>query len=211
MNYVIQMVTEGLKPTRSELIQIKRKIKLSEVGHKLLKMKRDGLMFEFFEVLPEAKNIRTDLVTLYKKCYEKMAIAMSKEGKLQVKSVAHTQQTIPQLHLSQKNIMGVVVPSVEFSMLKKSLHERGYGLIGTSPEIDEVVNEYEKLVEQIIKAAEVETAIKRLLEEIDKTKRRVNALEFRVIPTLQEDAAYITLRLEEIERENVFRLKRIKG
>ena len=111
------------------------------------------------------------------------------------------------LHLSQKNIMGVVVPSVEFSMLKKKLHERGYGIIGTSPEIDEVVNAYEKLVEQVIKAAEIETAIKRLLEEIDKTKRRVNALEFRVIPTLQEDAAYITLRLEEIERENVFRLK----
>lgn len=205
------MVTEGLKPTRSELIQIKKKIKLSEVGHKLLKMKRDGLMYEFFEVLPHAKNIRSDLVKVYKECREKIAIAMAKAGKLQVKSVAHTQQEIPKLHLSQKNIMGVVVPTVDFSMLKKTLSERGYGIIGTSPDIDEVVNAYEKLVEQIIKAAEIETTIKRLLEEIDKTKRRVNALEFRVIPTLNEDGAYITLRLEEIERENVFRLKRIKG
>ncbi|UCH88535.1 MAG: V-type ATP synthase subunit D [Thermoplasmata archaeon] len=205
------MVTEGLKPTRSELIQIKRKIKLSEMGHKLLKMKRDGLMYEFFEVLPNAKNIRTDLIDIYKDCHQKLAIAMAKDGKLQVKSVAHTQQEVPKLHLEPKNIMGVVVPSVKFSMLKKKLNERGYGIIGTSPDIDEVVNAYEKLVEQIIKAAEIETTIKRLLEEIDKTKRRVNALEFRVIPTLSEDASYITLRLEEIERENVFRLKRIKG
>jgi V/A-type H+-transporting ATPase subunit D len=205
------MPTEGLKPTRSELIQIKKKIKLSEVGHKLLKMKRDGLMYEFFEVLPHAKNIRSDLVKIYKECHERMSIAMAREGKLQVKSVAHTQQEVPKLHLDTKNIMGVVVPTVEFSMLKKKLHERGYGIIGTSPEIDEVVNAYEKLVEQIIKTAEIETTIKRLLEEIDKTKRRVNALEFRVIPMLNEDASYITLRLEEIERENVFRLKRIKG
>jgi V/A-type H+-transporting ATPase subunit D len=174
-------------------------------------MKRDGLMFEFFEVLPKVKNIRSDLVKIYRECVEKMAISMAKEGKLQVKSVAHTQQEIPKLHLARKNIMGVVVPTVEFSMLKKKLHERGYGVIGTSPEIDEVVNAYEKLVEQIIKTAEIETTIKRLLEEIDKTKRRVNALEFRVIPTLTEDASYITLRLEEIERESVFRLKRIKG
>jgi V/A-type H+-transporting ATPase subunit D len=205
------MVTDGLKPTRSELIQIKRKIKLSEMGHKLLKMKRDGLMYEFFEVLPHAKNIRTDLVTIYKECYEKMSIAMAKEGKLHVKSVAHTQQEVPKLKVDTKNIMGVEVPTCDFIMLKKKLNERGYGIIGTSPDIDEVVNAYEKLVEQIIKAAEIETTIKRLLEEIDKTKRRVNALEFRVIPTLSEDAAYITLRLEEIERENVFRLKRIKG
>jgi V/A-type H+-transporting ATPase subunit D len=204
------MVTEGLKPTRSELIQIKRKIKLSEVGHKLLKMKRDGLMFEFNEVLPKAKDIRTNLVANFRECREKMAIAMAKEGKLHVKSVAHTQQEIPKLTLSQKNIMGVVVPAVEYSMLKKPLAERGYGIIGTSPHIDEVVDVYESLVEQIIKAAEIETTIKRLLEEIEKTKRRVNALEFRVIPTLNEDASYITLRLEEIERENVFRLKRIK-
>jgi len=84
-------------------------------------------------------------------------------------------------------------------------------LIGTSVRIDESVHAFEKLAEKVLEAAELETTMKKLLDEIESTKRRVNALEFKVIPQLEEVAAYITLRLEELERENVFRLKRIKA
>jgi V/A-type H+-transporting ATPase subunit D len=107
--------------------------------------------------------------------------------------------------------MGVVVPSIQGQQIRTPLLERGYGLIGTSPRIDEAANRYEALVETIVKAAEIETSMKKMLDEIEKTKRRVNALEFKVIPELEQARDFIRLRLEEMERENVFRLKKIKG
>jgi len=82
--------------------------------------------------------------------------------------------------------------------------------VGTSSYIDEATEAFEKLVETLVQAAEVETTMKKLLDEIEKTKRRVNALEYKVIPELQEAESFIQLRLEEMERENIFRLKRIK-
>jgi V/A-type H+-transporting ATPase subunit D len=107
--------------------------------------------------------------------------------------------------------MGVVVPKIESSSVRKHINDRGYGIIGTSSRIDEAVDAYEVLVEKIISAAEIETTIKKLLDEIEKTKRRVNALEFKVIPELTEARDFIMLRLDEMERENTFRLKRIKA
>ncbi|MEC9253410.1 MAG: V-type ATP synthase subunit D, partial [Candidatus Thermoplasmatota archaeon] len=95
--------------------------------------------------------------------------------------------------------------------IQKSVEERGYGLIGTSVRVDEAVHAFELLAAKILEAAELETTMKKLLDEIEATKRRVNALEFKVIPQLEEIASYITLRLEELERENIFRLKRIKA
>ncbi len=107
--------------------------------------------------------------------------------------------------------MGVVVPKIESSSIKKDINERGYGIIGTSSRIDEAAEAYENLVDKIILAAEIETTIKKLLDDIEKTKRRVNALEFKVIPELSEARDFIILRLDEMERENTFRLKRIKA
>jgi V/A-type H+-transporting ATPase subunit D len=106
--------------------------------------------------------------------------------------------------------MGVVVPQVESRSVTKKITERGYGIIGSRSAIDDAVNAYENLVEDIVVAAEIETTIRKLLVDIEKTKRRVNALEFKVIPDLTEAAAFITFRLEEMERENTFRLKMIK-
>ena len=106
--------------------------------------------------------------------------------------------------------MGVTVPEVSFTEIIHSIDERGYGIIGTSSAIDEAAGAYEELLDKIIRTAEVETAVKRLLMEIERIKRRVNALEFRVIPDLKEAEAFIMFRLEEMERENIFRLKKIK-
>ena len=200
-----------VKPTRSELIATRRRIKLSISGHKLLKMKRDGLIIEFFELLPKVKDMRSQLVELYTVADKKLAVAMVADGKSALRSAANCVRTPPQVELSEYNIMGVVVPKIKVSTIQKSVEERGYGLIGTSVRIDESVHAFEKLAEKVLEAAELETTMKKLLDEIESTKRRVNALEFKVIPQLEEVAAYITLRLEELERENVFRLKRIKA
>jgi len=205
------MSIADVKPTRSELIATRRRIKLSISGHKLLKMKRDGLIIEFFELLPKVKDMRSQLVKLYTVADKKLAVAMVADGKSALRSAANCVRTPPQVELSENNIMGVVVPKIKVSTIQKSVEERGYGLIGTSVRIDESVHAFEKLAEKVLEAAELETTMKKLLDEIESTKRRVNALEFKVIPQLEEVAAYITLRLEELERENVFRLKRIKA
>jgi len=107
--------------------------------------------------------------------------------------------------------MGVVVPQIESSKVKKSLVDRGYGVLGTSTVIDETASSFEDLVESIILSAEIETTMKRLLNEIEKTKRRVNALEYKVIPELTEARDFIKMRLDEMEREELFRMKRIKA
>jgi V/A-type H+-transporting ATPase subunit D len=107
--------------------------------------------------------------------------------------------------------MGVVVPEIESSKVKKSLVDRGYGLLGTTSVIDEAASSYEDLVEAIIESAEIETTMKKLLDEIESTKRRVNALEFKVIPELTEARDFIKMRLDEMEREELFRLKKIKA
>ena len=205
------MTIADVKPTRMELIETKRKIKLSKGGYKLLKMKRDGLIMEFFELLPKVKDLRNQLSLLYKDAMEKLSVAVAADGKIALESAANCLNKSPEVELSSKNIMGVVVPSVNVTAVEKSLEDRGYGLIGTSIRVDEAVHAFEKLSEMIILAAEGETTMKKILDEIESTKRRVNALEFKVIPNLEEIAKYISFRLEELERESIFGLKRIKN
>lgn len=204
-------MTTEVKPTRSELIALKRRIKLSETGHRLLKMKRDGLILEFFAVLNKAKDVRSKIVQDYLRAEQKRALAEAVDGAMAIHSAAYALRELPSLELSSKNVMGVRVPRIEAGAARKRILERGYGVIGTTDRIDEVAAAYEALVEDILHAGEVETTLRKLLDEIEATKRRVNALEFRVIPRLKELAAFITLRLEEMERENIFRLKRIKA
>ncbi len=204
-------IKDNIKPTRSELIELKKKIKLSQSGHKLLKMKRDGLILELFAILEKAKDIRAEMEKQFTLASQKLAIAKSVEGVIVVKSTAFALKDTPTLELESKNVMGVVVPKIEASSVHKKLDQHGYGLIGTTSRIDEAVDAYEILVEKLILAAEIETTMKKLLDDIEKTKRRVNALEFKVIPELTEAKDFIVLRLEEMERENTFRLKRIKG
>ncbi len=204
-------MTADVKPTRSELIALKRRIKLSEMGHRLLKMKRDGLILEFFAVLNKANDVRSKIVGDYLRAEQKRALAEAVDGALAIQSAAFALRELPALELGSKNIMGVLVPRVEARAARKRLLDRGYGVLGTTDRIDAVAEAYEALLEDVLHAAEVETSLRKLLDEIEATKRRVNALEFRVIPRLKEQAAFITLRLEEMERENIFRLKRIKA
>lgn len=205
------MALRDIKPTRSELINLKRRIALSERGYKILKMKRDGLILEFFKVLADAKDSRGELLQKYQRAVESMALANTVEGAIGVKSAAFSVKEVPQITLSSKNIMGVVVPKIESSKVRKSLVDRGYGVLGTTSIIDETATSFEELVEAIIESAEIETTMKRLLNEIESTKRRVNALEFKVIPELTEARDFIKMRLDEMEREELFRLKKIKA
>jgi V/A-type H+-transporting ATPase subunit D len=205
------MPVREIQPTRFELLEVTKKIKLTKNGHKILKLKRDGLILEFFKILDQAKDLRREIAARYREAQEKIAIANAIDGAIAVRSAAYALASHPEIKLRSRNLMGVVVPDIKSSRIVAPLDERGYGIIGTSPRIDEATDAYEKLVETVVKAAELETTMKKLLDEIERTKRRVNALEFKVLPDLEEIERFIRFRLEEMERDNTFRLKRIKG
>ena len=204
------MPTQEITPTRSALLEVKKKIKLSKSGYKIMKMKRDGLIIEFFEVLDKAKKMRGSVLSDYDTAMQKIAVARAVEGAIAVKSAAYALKSSPEVKLGSKSIMGMMVPKVECDIIKAPMTERGFGVISTSAYIEEAAQSFEKLLETLVKAAEVEITMKKLLDEIEKTKRRVNALEFKVIPELQEAEAFVEFRLQEMERENTIRLKHLK-
>ncbi|HPW73767.1 MAG TPA: V-type ATP synthase subunit D, partial [Methanothrix sp.] len=152
-------IIPGTKPTRAVLIALKRRMKVAETGHSLLKMKRDGLMIEFFEVLNRAKTVRKELVDALLKAEQRLQMASAIEGSVTIGSVAYALQKEPAIQLDSRNIMGVVVPKIEAEAVQKKMYERGYGVIGTSAAIDEAADAYEILLDKIILAAEVETAM----------------------------------------------------
>ncbi|MBI2572752.1 V-type ATP synthase subunit D [Candidatus Woesearchaeota archaeon] len=200
-----------VKPTRSELLKLKKQIKLAKSGHSLLKKKRDGLILEFFELMKKAKTARSELTAAYVGAEEHMNLARVMHTDFRLSSLAFAVTQQPQVDVETKNIMGVRVPKITGTKISKTLVERNLSMASSTPVIDQAMGSYETVVENVLRVAEVETAIKRLLKEIEKTKRRVNALEFSRIPAMEEVRKFIGLRLEEMDRENVFRLKRIKG
>ena len=200
-----------IKPTRSELIKLKGRIKQTKNGYKLLKMKRDGLFHEFRTLLSEMIEAKRDLTDAYRLAKTRIDLANAIEGGLAVRAAAIANSAHPEVEVERRNIMGVVVPSVTGSNLKSTFAERGIGFIGSSPYIDEASDSFSELIEKIVTASEMEATLKRLLAEIEATKRRVNALEFKVIPELEEAKVFIQLRLGEMEREETFRLKRFKN
>ncbi|MDZ7729812.1 MAG: V-type ATP synthase subunit D [Natrialbaceae archaeon] len=204
-------MAKDVKPTRKNLMEIEDRIDLSERGHGTLEKKRDGLIMEFMDILDTAQDVRSDLAADYERAQQRINMARAMEGDVAVRGAASALQEHPEITTEAKNIMGVVVPQIESSRVTKSLDERGYGIMGTSARIDEAAEAYENLLEQVIVAAEVETAMKKMLSEIETTKRRVNALEFKLLPDLYENKEYIEQKLEEQEREEIFRLKKIKA
>ena len=166
---------------------------------------------EFMDILDQAKDVRSDLNEDYDHAQETINMARAVEGDVAVRGAAAALKEHPEITSQSKNIMGVVVPQIESSRVRKRLDERGYGLLGSSSRIDETAEAYEELIETIVLAAEVETAMRKMLEEIEKTKRRVNALEFKLLPDLRKNQEYIEQKLEEQEREEIFRLKKIKA
>ncbi|MEK6982811.1 MAG: V-type ATP synthase subunit D [Candidatus Micrarchaeota archaeon] len=197
-------------PTRMELLKTKERIALANKGHKLLKQKRDALILEFFKILKKAQDLRGELSIRLGKAYHSLSLAQIYHNNYEIQNVALTTKKNIDLDMDVKNIMGVKIPHIEATIETPTQAVNLSSIAFTSAKIDQATTDFESVLELIIKLAETETAIKRLIVEIEKTKRRVNALEFVLIPRLQDQRRMIVFRLDEMERDSFVSLKVIK-
>ncbi len=199
-----------MKPTRAELLDVRRRIEITEGGHRILKLRRDGLILEFFRVLKEAVDVRRRIVEGYREARHSLSVAQAIDGVLVISSAANAVSEIPPVEVGERSVIGLRTATISTTFRIPEPQNRGYGIIGTSYHIDYAAELYANLLATAIRAAEIETTMRKLLEEIERARRRVSALEFIVLPGLRESESFIRMRLEELEREDKFRLKRIK-
>lgn len=204
-------VIEGIKPTRMELLKLRKRVMLAVRGHKLLKEKRDALVSEFLSIAGSVRSIRNEAQDQLARAYEDLLAAQAIMGTGAVREVSWNTGQDLQVHMRSRNIMGVTVPLLEMDKAERTVIRRGYGFVDTSARLDEACCKMEQALAVIVKLAEVEETVRRLALEVEKTKRRVNALEYIVIPRLSATVKYIRMRLDEIERESFTRLKKIKA
>lgn len=203
-------MSKTISPNRSELLKLKTRVKTASKGHSLLKKKRDGLVMDFFKLLENAKDLRKDMISTYIKAEDSLKKTRILSYDLELKLYSKTTKGRNLIDFQSKNIMGLSVPQIKSEFKKRDLIER-QRTVYSSQTMDDTIKKYESLVEQIIIVAEIETAMIRLLSEIEKTKRRVNGLEFNIIPDLKKAESFVKLSLEEQERDNTIRLKKIKA
>jgi V/A-type H+-transporting ATPase subunit D len=201
---------EQANPTRMELIKKNAQIKLAEQGRDLLREKMDALIREFFHIMETVSRSRDELEATADVAQQALLTALATDDPVTVKSASFATKRGLSLDIKGKNIMGVPVPVIEKKRISKSVFERGYSIISVSGRIDEAAEKFEGELDLIIGLAETETALKRLGGEIQMTRRRVNALEQVLIPQLKSQAKYIENTIDEREREDLFRLKKVK-
>jgi len=203
-------ILQNVKPTRMELLRLRRRVKLADKGHKLLKEKRDALISEFMVVIREYKESRRRAEEHLKGAFQDLLMAEVLMGPREIEQIGAISARDISLGVMVRNIMGVSVPVMETGELVRKVHERGYGLLSTNAKLDDAAKNFEEALSLIVKLAEVEESVRRIAQEVEKTKRRVNALEYIVIPRLKATIKHIEMRMEEIERESFLRLKKIK-
>jgi len=200
-------IMEGVSPTRMELLQMRKRKVLAVKGHELLSQKRDALVNSFFEIIKKRKEKRKDMEEIVQKAYDKLIEAEMLLGEENVKEIVRRIAREKNIRAKSKNIMGVEIE--EFEM--ENGESPKYGFLTTNASFDEAVKLAEKSLEKIIEVASIESSIQRVGKEIEKTKRRVNALAHIFIPRIIATISYIERQLEEREREDFFRRKRMKA
>ncbi len=205
------MAATDVTPTRMELIKTKDRIKLAVKGHKLLKQKRDALILEFFKILKKARDLRGELAKKMSRAYKSVELAELYHPISELENISLAVRRNIDLDIEVKNVMGVKIPNISAHMEERNFFDLpAYSAAATSAKVDAAVENFSEVLDLVIKLAETETAIKRLIMEIEKTKRRVNALEFIVMPRLEEQKRMISFRLDEMERDSFVSLKVIK-
>ena len=205
------MPSTTINPTRMELTRLKGRLKTAQRGHKLLKDKRDELMKQFMDVIRENRSLRRRVEEGLMRAHGSFTVAaalMSPE--MLEQSLLYPKQSV-ELDMTFQNIMSVDVPKYEFRTSSQDPGEiYPYGFAQTSGELDDAVDAMSQVFQDMLKLAEIEKTSQLLAEEIEKARRRVNALEYVKIPEMQENIKYITMKLDENERANTIRLMKVK-
>ena len=205
------MANTAITPTRMVLNQLKGRLKTARRGHKLLKDKRDELMRQFMDVVKENKVLRDRVETGLTGAFASLQVAsaiMSPE--MLEQALLYPRQSV-ELDMKFKNIMSVNVPVYSFTTKNNDPSEiYPYGFAQTSGELDDALEKMAKVFEDMLQLAQVEKTMQLLAEEIEKTRRRVNALEYVMIPELEQNIKYITMKLEENENATKVRLLKVK-
>jgi V/A-type H+-transporting ATPase subunit D len=194
-----------------ELTRLKNRLKTARRGHKLLKDKRDELMKQFLDVVRLNKELRTNVEQALMQAHASFTVAAAlMSPNMLEQSLLYPKQNV-ELDVSYQNIMSVNVPVYAFRTRSSDPGEIfPYGFAMTSGELDTAVDALSRVFQDMLKLAEVEKTTQLLAEEIEKTRRRVNALEYVMIPGMQEKIRYISMKLDENERGNITRLMKVK-
>ncbi len=201
-------IITGVHPTRMELLALRKRRKIAERGRDLLREKLDALMIEFFEFVREIATLRARSQELLAKGYEEFIWAQAVMGTLTLESASIGSEDRFVVDARPKNVIGVTLPYVQVQL--KSGVFQNYNLLNTSAKLDDATIRMTEAVKAVVELSGAEAAVRKLAEAIASTKRRVNSLEYVVIPRMLNTIRYIEMHLEEREREDFFRLKRIK-
>ncbi len=203
---------DQISPTRTELLAKKAQISLAERGRDLLKQKRDALLREFMPLIDETLRLSERLERTVAEAQFSLAIAEAIDGIVAVRSASMATEGEITIDITGQNVMGVPLPLITKgkSAIRK-ITKRGYALTGVSGRIDETAEKFEKILDAIVESAGIETRLRRLGEELQKTNRRVNALDYLIIPKIKQQINYVKLTLDERAREDLFRLKKVKS
>ena len=206
------MARLNVKPTRMELSNLKSRLVLSTRGHKLLKDKQDELMRQFINLIRENNILRDEVEKELTASLRSFVVAKSLLNEAFIEELFAVPATAVELDIQENNIMSVVVPQMNFSMVDQDdkSTDLQYGYVNSNGELDDAIKKIEDILPKLLKLTEIEKTCQLLADEIEKTRRRVNALEYKMIPQLQETIRYIQMKLEENERSSIVRMMKVK-
>lgn len=205
------MAGKVVNPTRFELESLKQKLMSARRGHKLLKDKRDGLMREFLDFVKKSKILRDKIEKKISKSNKNFALAKATMGESSVRSALMMSSQEASIEVKTKNLLSVNIPEFKLvSRINKKEAARSYGFFFTSSDLDLAVDSLSGILEDMLELASFEKSCYLIASEIEKTRRRVNALEHIVIPETLENIKYISMKLCENERATNVRLLKVK-
>lgn len=205
------MARLNVNPTRMELSNLKERLKTATRGHKLLKDKQDELMRQFILRIKENNVLRKKVEEQLTQAMQDFVLAKSMKSDQMVQEMLSIPSKEVSLRLRLESIMSVKVPKLHSEIKANSIDsEFPYSFIATNSEMDQAIESVNDSLEDMLKLAEIEKACQLMADEIEKTRRRVNALEYRTIPQLEETIYFIEMKLEEAERAQVTRMMKIK-
>jgi len=204
----MSQILTGIHPTRMELLALRKRKQIAERGGDLLREKLDALMIEFFQLVREISALRTRSQQLLSDAYSRFSESQVLLGftKLEETSLGVDDRFL--LETSSRNVIGVAIPFLQINV--ETIEGVPYNMLETSAKLDEATAKMAEAVKAVAELSSSQAAIIKLAEAIAATKRRVNCLEFIIIPGMLNTIRYIEMHLQEREREDFFRLKRIK-